>query len=788
MKLSLAWIFDHIDADWRKIDVPALVNLFNKTTAEIEGFQKFSLDLKKLAAAKITDIKGQTITASVPEWKKTITLPARDGAAVDQIYLVAHADKEFAWAKLSDLGSQKDGLFPVLMMNQKELEGGWKKTIGAEDYIIHLDNKSINHRPDMWGHRGVAREIAALLNLPFKALDGMLVQHAIKEYQQKASANKEHSFSIVIENPDACKRFAGLYFSSITAHPCIPWMAVQLTKVDSRPINAIVDATNYVMLDISQPMHVFDAQKLANKSIVVRNAKNKEQIALLDGQTIELSSDDCVVTDGKKPIALAGIMGGKDTAIDLSTKQILLESANFDPAVIRKAAARVKKRTESSARFEKSLDPYQNTIAIERFLKLLDDAHIAYVADEQIVSLQTKQLQAESKALDVAHSFIEELLGVTLTPEFVIKTLTKLEFGVDAKNGIYHIVIPSFRATKDIAIKQDIVEEIGRFYGYDTIGEQLPSRQTKPFDLTAVMRIRRIKQLLAYAFDMQELYTYAFFDESFLSSIGWEPGPTLKVQEAVSQNWQRLVTTLIPNLCKAVQVHSSEYDRMNFFEWAHVWPHGFDIIASQSLTMNANVEEKSNVSGIFFDQKNAIDFYEVKQKFCRLAQLLGLHFDWITADPKELAPWYLPYQTAYVMCEGQKIAVAGKANPAFFAKISPGDAFIFEFDGDFLLSVHVPTKRYTPASKYPHIVRDVSMLVPLAVTVKQLRTGLAKLDPKIMNVALVDFFEKPEWKDQKSLTFRITLIDPQATMTTAQADNTMKTVTNYLEKQGATIR
>ena len=287
---------------------------------------------------------------------------------------------------------------------------------------------------------------------------------------------------------------------------------------------------------------------------------------------------------------------------------------------------------------------------------------------------------------------------------------------------------------------------------------------------------------------MREIYTYAFFDESFLSSIDWDAPHTLKVQEAVSQNWQRLVTTLIPNLLKAVHVHAPEFDAMNFFEWARIWPYYAPQGASKGGPEGLPESEQSSLAGIFVNQKKRFRFLCYKQKLCKLASLLKIKFDWIKADAKDLQPWYLPYQTAYLMHEGTKIGVAGKINPAFFSKIAMGDAFIFELDGNFLLTHHAHIPRYMPAHKYPGITRDVSMLIPLALTVAELRDGLQKLDSKIESVTLLDFFQKPEWKDQKSLTFRIEMVDPSATMTTAQADAIMKKVTEYLQKHGAIIR
>ena len=262
MKLSLSWLFDHIDADWRTIDVAALVNLFNKTAAEIEGFDKISIDLKKLTAARVKEITNGAAVVEVPEWKHTIDMPLREGAIKGSMYLIAKEGDVYSWATMKHFGSEKDSLLPAFKISDQDLNGSWKKTIEEHDVILHLDNKSVNHRPDMWGHRGVAREVAAMLNLPFKALDHMLLPHE----------GKESAFTVTVENPDSCKRFTGLYFENIASEASMPWMAARLAKVDSKPIAAIVDITNYVMLDLSQPMHAFDADKLTFETCLRRSS------------------------------------------------------------------------------------------------------------------------------------------------------------------------------------------------------------------------------------------------------------------------------------------------------------------------------------------------------------------------------------------------------------------------------------------------------------------------------------------------------------------------------------
>lgn len=769
MKLSLAWIFDHIDADWRTIDVNGLVNSFNQKVAEIEGFEKIALDLNVLAVAKVKNVSGSKVAVHVPEWHKDIELERAD-TNNGECYLVARTVQGYGWATFAHMGGTKDGLLPAFYCDESEVASEWKQHVEPHDYILHLDNKSVNHRPDMWGHRGVAREVAALLNLPHRPLDQFLVPLALKEGEDSVTADE---YTVSIKNPQLCKKFAVLPLLAITNRSSKIGMAARLIKVDSRPINTVVDITNYVMLDLGQPMHAFDGATI-DKKIMVRLAANKEKLTVLDGQTVELTDHDCVVADSKKPISLAGIMGGKETAVSLTTQTVLLEAACFDATTIRKTAAQIKKRTEASARFEKSLDPYGPVWALQRFLKLLTDQNISYTSGAHMLVVGPVM---PAPKITILHAYIEQLLGVSIAPRFVIDTLKKIEFDVVDTKGTYTVTVPSFRATKDIAIKQDIIEEVGRFYGYENLASKLPEKSTIPFDLTTVIRKRAIKELLAYGFGLQEVYTYAFFDEAFLSTLNWQPGPTLKVQEAVSSNWQRLVTTLIPNLLKVVASHAPDCDTMCFFEWAQIWPE-----------VTVQLQEKSSLAAIFVDQKKPIDFYQMKQKLCVLARLLGICFEWVKAESTSLPPWYLSHQTAYLMYQGTKIGIAGMANPSFLVPIAAGHAFIFELDGDFLLSFARPLKRYEPAPKYPPIHRDISLLVPLTVTVTQLRQGLKNITAIVTQVALVDFFQKPEWKDTKSLTFRITMVDPHATMTTAQADKIMEQVVAYVQQQGATVR
>ena len=764
MKLSLAWIFDHLDADYKSVDVADLVNRFNKTTAEIETYEKVTTTSDALFLAQVQKINTSEVTLLCAELKKTISVSARVDAAENDFFLIKKENDTYRWATLADVGSSKEGLMPAVMVEESLRAGGWRKNVEKHDYIIHLDNKSVNHRPDLWGHRGIAREVAAILNSDLKPLDTI-----IKEIPVVIAAKKNDQSKI---STSRCSALSTLRIESVTYAASDIKIAVRLARVDTKPHDAIIDATNYVMLDIGQPMHAFDAQKIHKQVIEIRQADNKEKLELLDGQTVELTADDIVVADNTNALALAGIMGGNASSVQKSTHSLLLEAACFDAATIRKTATRLKKRTEASTRFEKSLDPETAPLALQRFCALLDTIHVSYAADKVIHFIHKPMLPC---IIVVTHEEIEKALGCSIDSAFIVHILNKLEFGVAVtQDSVYKVTVPSWRATKDIRIKQDIIEEVARFFGYENIKPVLPERVCAPFDIQAVQRMRAIKRYCAYAMTMREVHTYAFFDESFLKVINWQPEQTLMVQSPVSENYRRLVTSLIPNLCGIAHAQSATYDQMRFFEWARVWD-------------GSENTERQTLTGLMLDQKNSIDFYAGKAMLDELAHMLNMEFTWHRVDQPEV-PWYMPYQTADIYVGEHKMGRAGLMHPTFIASWAMGHAFIFEFDGEFLLSYKKPHQLFKPAPKHQPMIRDISMLVPIATNAAHIEQLIKMSSSLINDVILIDFFEKKEWHDQKSLTFRITLIDHTKPLTVQETDALIAQVIEKLQAIGAHIR
>jgi phenylalanyl-tRNA synthetase beta chain len=787
MKISLNWIFDHIKGELSRVDVGQLVDKFIRTTAEIEGWRKVTLNTDNLTLVEVTASTGANVTVHSAERNKNYTLPARVDAVVGSFFLIEDTHNTQKWATTTMLGGIKEMLVPALDVQTQLRAGGWKSTIELSDYVIEIDNKSINSRPDLWGHRGIAREIAAILDLSLKSADELLTKKDIMTHELSAQATAYNPFDITIQNSKLCSRFAALYIPSVVPRASQLNMVIRLSRLDSRSIDTLVDATNYVMLDLGQPMHAFDADALQSKKISIApallrqgfegQAQLKEKLSLLDGETIELTPEDLVIADGGKAVSLAGVMGGSTSGVSAQTKSLLLEAATFDAATIRRTSARHKKRTEASMRFEKSLDPHQNIDALRRYLFLLDAANVTYQAGDRIVSLGTCP---EQIFITVEHAFIEARLGIIIKSERVISILEHIAFeveqSVEHNNVVYTVAVPSFRATKDVKIPEDIVEEIGRYVGYDALPRVMPALQLRPSDLHTTYTTRTIKSFLSYGLMMHELYGYSFFDETVLRAIGWQPTDFVTVTTPISENHTRLVTTLQPHLLKAVADNSIHHTALRFYEWGRVWhKQGDDIIEQKSL------------SGIFYEAQ--IDFYTGKAMLDRMFDTLHMDVTWASYTGAEYS-WISSHQTAALMHQDTCIGIAGMVDSSIHSFLSSGSgaAFIFEINGDYLINYKRSQPRFTPLSKYPSVRRDVSLLISAAISADELVLMIKDVDKRINTVTLLDFFTKPEWKDQKAMTFHVEMADKDKTLVAEDVDAIWSKVIVKLQEHGAAIR
>ena len=776
MKISVAWIFDFIQSPVDQVDVTKLVHLFNTRSAEIEHYEKVEYDLSSFYLAKVIDALESKTILFVEEVEETVELPSRLDVRNNQYYLVAKKQGLWQWVSFLDLQSDKEGLMPALHVSEKILDGSWRDLVEKSDYILDVDNKSINHRPDLWGHYGIAREVASFMGLQLKSLDSMLAQQQVDHFNSVSVVSKKNPIEVTVDSQSGCSRFAGLYADSLTHQDSDIAKAFRLLKVGAKPIDAVVDLTNYVMFEIGHPMHVFDAQTFNSKKLSVRLATAKESLTLLDGQNIALRSSDIVVTDSKQPVALAGIMGGQQSAYKKETKAIYLEAAGFDAATIRKTAQHFKLRTEASTRFEKTLDPMQNITVLQRFVYWAQQDGILGDVNNSITSVG---LVLKPMTCTISHAFIKQKVGVDLSSVFICKTLHSLGFKVEEKvvdkQLLYHVTVPTFRVKKDIEIKEDILEELVRMYGFENITYKLPHRIIQPFSVKKTNLLSDLKRQLAFGCKMHEVRDYLFYDESFIQRLSFDPESTIRVKNPVSENWRRLVTSLVPHLLKNVELNHASKDHIRLFECNSIWPN-----------KNGLHTESKSLAGIVFD-KQVVDFYDIKRELQALWDLLNIEVIFKKADDA-IAPWYDRYKTAELWVQDKQVGYAGMLSENFIRPILAGQGFVFELDLETLLSFDNKSTQFKPWSKYQNVSYDISMLVPLKVSADMIKSAILQSSSYIFSVSLVDFFEKEDWQDQRALTFRYIMSPHDKTLAKKEIEEIVEKVVKSVEKYDAKIR
>src|SRR5215467_8034114 len=430
------------------------------------------------------------------------------------------------------------------------------------DSIIEIDNKSLTNRPDLWGHLGMAREVAAIA--------GLSVADPVADLP---AATSKGDLSITIEDPGLCARFSGQRVENVKVAPSPLWMQYRLNSLGVNPINNLVDVTNYVLCELGQPMHAYDADLLGN-TIVVRAARQGESILALNGEKYSLSPEDIVIADAEKPVGIAGIIGGNDTAIRATTKRIVLEAANFPAAQVRKSSSRLKLRTDASMRFEKGQDPENTARALARAVELLKQISPGSQAAPPI-DVYARKSTPPKIALDI--DWAERKLGRKLSTEEVINIFKSLVFGVeqvDARKLL--LTVPSWRATKDISIPEDLVEEIGRMVGYASIVPQAPAVLAEPTPRNLEHEQQRAVREALKGQGFTEVSNYSFISDAEAALFGYSTDKLLQVANPIVAEQKYMRPSLLPGIRRNVADNSRYFADFRLFEIGRAYHQGKD--------------------------------------------------------------------------------------------------------------------------------------------------------------------------------------------------------------------
>ena len=430
------------------------------------------------------------------------------------------------------------------------------KALDLDDIILEIDNKSMTNRPDLWGHYGIAREISALYDLP-------LVK--IEEYTAPTDAEP---FPIEIKDIDRCPRYIGARIEGVSVKPAPFEMQSRIWRVGMRPINALVDISNYVMLALGQPTHVFDADNISD-GITVRRADKGEELLLLNGKSLELSEDDLVIADSESAVALAGVMGGAKDSVLPTTQSVILEVANFESTGVRRTALRYDNRTEASSRYEKAVDPERCDLALSMTMHLFSELY----PETRVTAFTDKyEKKLVQKEIDVEISWLERRLGKKISNEELSAKLGLLGFDVSFSGTSIHITVPTWRSTGDVGIKADIMEEVARMYGYENF-EPTPivTSFEGAINQLDVDLVRKIKEYLAIRCNMQEIFTYPWMQDELVAAIIGDTTGILKLSTPPSPTESCIRSTLLPNICGAVAKNERFYSGFAIFEEAQIF-------------------------------------------------------------------------------------------------------------------------------------------------------------------------------------------------------------------------
>lgn len=645
---------------------------------------------------------------------------------------------------------------------------------GLDDTIIDIENKMFTHRPDLFGQLGVAREIAGIFGKQFSSPQWYT---QVPEFENADSLQLE-VFNGAHEN---VPRFMAVALKDVAVKPSPLWLQIELMRLGSKAINNVVDVTNYIMLLTAQPVHAYDYDKLRGRKLGARMAKKGEKVTLLNHKTYELDEDDIVIADGEGVVGLAGIMGGGESEVSADTKNIVLEVANFDMYAVRKSSMRHGIFTDALTRFNKGQSPLQNDRVLNLLMMSIRDTaggeQASDVFDLGGAGLFEKDDDLPFRIVRVTSSFINQRLGLKLDQKVIRELLGNVEIGSDSPDDhdTYFDVLPPFWRT-DIDEPEDVVEEVGRLYGFDKLPRELPVRSIKPAKENPSRELKwSIRELLSRA-GANEVLTYSFVHERILKAAGQDRNDAYKLSNALSPDLQYYRLSLTPSLLD--KVHANIKAGHNEFAL-------FEIGKSHSKKAGHNDENlpaETDAAAFVYASKNSKEggsFYHTKAFLEFTLMRLGIEAAYEPLGSESASPVVAPFEakrTAIVSDKetGRYIGVVGEFKNATRRGFKlPEYAAGFELDISGVLQlVEVSKTRYRPLSRYPSVERDISLKVAGGITYAHVQTALQDALPVAelrCDVQPIGIYQ-PEGAAEKNITFRVTLSSDNRTLTSGEVN------------------
>lgn len=785
MFLSMNWISDFVDLSG--LDKIKLINQFSLSTAEVENeiFFKGS-DIQGIVVAEIKSVENH------PESKKLhlLKVDAGDGQLTDVVCGAPNVrvGMKTAFAKVGakigeitiaprplagypsngmccserELGisDNHDGIMEIT----EDVPCGTsiKDLYEIDDIVFEVDNKSLTNRPDLWGHYGIAREFAALTGRPLKLLEGV----------DLAAYNNLPKIDMKIEDP-LCQRYSCLQVENITKTVSPVNMRIRLFYCGMRGINLLADLTNYLMLEMGQPMHAFDSRKV--EKLRIKRFDKPFTFKTLDGIDRNIDENTLMICNGDTPVAIAGIMGGLDSEIVEDTTTLTLESATFDAVSIRKSTVRLAHRTDASMRYEKCLDPEMTVPAIARFVKLLTDID----SGVKVVSSLTDEyaFHYDNINIDFDKNFVDRYAGIPISNDTIVNTLKALGFDVVLDGDKFSVNVPSWRATKDVTMKADIIEEITRIYGYDNFDIHTAVAPLYPIRMAQEKTDEdRIKDILVKSFSLHEVHSYlwAYYDE--YKNLGIEVEDNIKLVNATNPNIETIRNSIIPTQLCQVKYNTGFSTDFGLFEIGRT---------VNGMTNDNLCDEHKKLAITLFSKTKSVETL-----YLELRDMLAVVADDIKHRELAFAPcsaahsYEHPKNLNTVLCDGRELGKIGIVHPTVSKKIDKKASIVFaEIDVRDFSEIKDASIHYQEPSKYPEMEIDVSFVsekfAPIGDAIKAANCQLIK------SVSVVDTYTD---ENGKSITVRMIFSHPERTLTKEEVMEIVDSIIANLEKQGIPMK
>lgn len=820
MKLSWNWLGQYVDL--KGLTPQQVMHEFSTRTCEVEGLHGYGQGLEgvvvgkvlecgkhpnadKLSVTKVDVGAGEPLQIvcgapnvragqSVMVAKPGVTLPPpADGTPGLTLKVAKLRGVESHGMILSDremgLGEEHDGI-RVLDAGSDAAAAApgtpFYKVLPIADWIFEIDNKSVTHRPDLWGHYGFAREIAAIFERPLKPRIG-----------EKAAKLPTAGKGIAVEIADAtgCFRYLALEISGVQVGPSPFWLKNALAAIGQRSINNLVDLSNFLMFEIGQPTHAFDRAKIRDGKIIVRRAKAGEELTTLDGVKRKLTASDLLITDPQGPIGIAGVMGGQNSEIDTTTKSIVLESAVFDPVATRRTAQTQNLRSEASARFEKSLDPSYADEAVRRFAELISavapgakiESLTETVADKKRGLPQTPTIALSAEK--VAHR-----LGVTIPASEIASLLGRLQFQTAAHPkggtaGTLAVTVPSFRATKDITIEEDLIEEVGRLYGFAKIPEQTlvaPVAPPPQDELEVVRRlVRQLKVRMALAHGFTETYHYSFLPDKLATRLGVEDKPYVTLANPIIQEQSRVRRSVLSSLLGDLEEALRQREGVRLFEIGKGY-------RPETASARGEPMEAHKLAGVWAWAKAPAGASPWNRAKGLVQSLLdGMRCGELSSGPTNAPPEtpYLRRGTVWTWdVGGEQLAYLGELDPKIAKALGvTGPVLAFAIDIPLLAKQAGRMPKLQALPRFPGIRVDVALAVPSSISYRDTETAVRQAGGKLL--AELQHFDTFRMKDgQKSFAFHALLQSPERTLSEKEEQEFIAKVAVAAKGLGGSLR